>query len=85
MDHAAGVWYVCPQILARVHGWRLNSFFSGYLNEDFYVESSHGSPPNVTLTESPVLEPGPGRISGNTGPVPPRRHRSIFLCKQENP
>ena len=50
-------------------------------NEAFY-----GSPPNFSLTRSPVSKPTPGRVSCNTVPLrhPPRRRRSIGLCTQEN-
>ena len=52
-------------------------FKANYL--ELVWESFCSSPPNVSLTKPPVLKPAPGR-----GPSPPRRHRSIVLCKQEN-
>ena len=40
-------------------------------------ESFHGSPPNFSLTKSPVSKPTPGRIPS------PRRHRLMVLLVQE--
>ena len=46
-------------------------------------ESYYGSPPNFSLTKSPVSKPAPGLVSPEVRwPLSPRHHRSIVLCNR---